>query len=112
MALKDRPDQPVLITEAQPSRTDQFNARRRRYVLTMLLRVVCLVGAALTYRIPWLMAILAVTAVVLPWVAVLIANDRPPKKAQKVNRYTAPPDAGRSLDGPPAPDRPRIIDGG
>ena len=28
-----------------------------------------------------------VLSVPLPWVAVLIANDRPPKKAEKANRY-------------------------
>lgn len=87
-------ERPVLITDAQQSRIEEHNARRRRYVLTMFLRIVCLIGAALAYRTVWLMAILVVLAAVLPWMAVLMANDRPPKKAQQVSRL-----------GHPAPDR-------
>lgn len=99
---------PVLITDAQQSRIDEHNARRKRYTITMGLRIVCLILAAIFYQVVWLMAILVVLACVLPWMAVLIANDRPPKKAERVNRY-----------GHPAPDRAiapstrsdRIIDG-
>ena len=37
-------------------------------------------------------------SVPLPWVAVLIANDRPPKKAEKANRYRT---SHRELDSVP-----------
>jgi hypothetical protein len=40
------------------------------------------------------MAVFAVLGTVLPWVAVVMANDGPPKKQVDANRYR-----------PPAPDR-------
>jgi hypothetical protein len=98
----------VLITEAQPSLDDQFRARRIKYSIMMATRAVCLVLAAVSYRIVWLMIILAIGALVLPWMAVLIANDGPPKKARKVNKYAGHPAPDRAL--PPAGDS-RVIDG-
>lgn len=87
--------EPVLITAAEPSQTDQHAARKRRYALTMTIRCVSLVIAAFTAQYSvWLMAGFAVLGTVLPWVAVVMANDRPPKKQLDVNRYR-----------PPAPDR-------
>lgn len=104
-------EQPVLITEAQLSLEDQHNARRRKYAVMMAVRVVCLISAAVFYRIPWLMAIFAAGAVALPWMAVLIANDRPPKKALKVNRYGGHPAPDRALPAPEGPDGSgRVID--
>jgi hypothetical protein len=99
----------VLITEAEPSLTEQFHARRRKYAVMMGIRAVCLVLAAIFYHTPWLMAGLVVGAVVLPWMAVIIANDRPPKKARKINRYVGHPDPGRAIEGPPG--RSRTIEG-
>lgn len=102
-------DEPVLITEAQPSLDDQYNARRRKYAAMMATRAVCLVLAAVFHRIPVLMVLFAAGALVLPWMAVLIANDRPPKKAVKVHRLGGTDDE-RAL---PAPsDHSRVIDGG
>jgi Flp pilus assembly protein TadB len=87
--------EPPLITEAAPSMADQHAARKRRYAITMAIRAVSLVLAALTYQYSlWLMAVFAVLGTVLPWIAVVMANDRPPKKKLDVNRYR-----------PPAPDR-------
>jgi hypothetical protein len=58
------------------------------------------------------MAIFAIGAVVLPWMAVLIANDRPPKKALKVNRYAGHPAPDRALPAPESTERSaRVIDG-
>lgn len=99
---------PVLITDAQQSRIDEHNSRRKRYTLTMGLRIVCLILAAIFYKIVWLMAILVVLACVLPWMAVLIANDRPPKRAERINRFGHPaPDRGLGS----ATESSRIIDG-
>jgi hypothetical protein len=92
-----RDDEPVLITEAQPSLDEQLSARRTKYLIMMSIRVLCLVLAAVFYHTPWLLAIFVAGAVVLPWMAVLIANDRPPKKAAKVNRYGGHPDPGRAI---------------
>ena len=89
--------EPVLITEAQPSLDAQLSARRTKYLIMMSIRVVCLVLAATFYHTPWLMAIFVGGAVALPWMAVLIANDRPPKKALKVHRFGGHPDRGRAI---------------
>ncbi len=79
--------EPVLITDAEPSLVDQHAARKRRYVLTMAVRGVSLVLAAVFYQTVWLMVIFAVLGTVLPWIAVVMANDRPPKKKIDPNRY-------------------------
>jgi hypothetical protein len=78
----------VLITEAAPSLDDQHDARRRKYLIMMSLRVVCLLAAVLTASVSlWLAGVFIVGGLVLPWCAVLIANDRPPKKAQRYTRF-------------------------
>ena len=98
--------QPVLITEAAVSQADQHAARKRRYAITMAIRAISLVLAALTYSYSlWLMAVFAVLGTVLPWIAVVMANDGPPKKRVDPNRYDARPD--HQLEARPA----RIIEG-
>jgi len=106
---RHRRDDPVLITEAQPSLDDQYQARRRKYVLMMGIRAVCLILAAVFYRVPWALPILVAGAVALPWMAVLIANDRPPKKAYRLNRVPSHPAPDRALESPP--ERSRVIEG-
>jgi Flp pilus assembly protein TadB len=96
--------EPVLITEAQVSQAEQHAARKKRYVITMGIRGVSLVLAAVTYQTVWLMIIFAVLGTVLPWIAVVMANDRPPKPRQ-VQHYEARPD--RVLEARPG----RVIDG-
>lgn len=85
----DRDDTPVLITEAAPSFADEHAARKRKYALIMGMRIPCLLLAALFLHTWWLALIFVVLSVPLPWVAVLIANDRPPRKAERVSRYRA-----------------------
>ena len=100
--------EPVLITEAEPSQTDQHAARKKRYAITMAIRALSLVLAALTYQYSlWLMAVFAVLGTVLPWIAVVMANDRPPKKKLDVNRYR-PPAPDRILE--PGNSKARVID--
>lgn len=106
---RDRAGEPVLITEAELSLDDQFRARRRKYMIMMGTRAACLVLAAVFYQTWWLLAIFITGAAVLPWMAVLIANDRPPKKSEKVNRYGGHPDPSRAITSAPG-DR-RVIEG-
>ena len=85
-------DDPVLITEAQVSFDDEFSARKRRYSIIMACRIPCLLLAGvfgIWLNMPLVAVLFIVLSVPLPWVAVLIANDRLPKKAGKVNRYQA-----------------------
>lgn len=81
-----RNENPVLITSAAPSYQDQLAARRRRYALMMSLRIPCVVLAVLFAHIWWLALILILLSVPLPWMAVLIANDRPARKAETPQR--------------------------
>ena len=103
---RSRRPEPVLITEAAPSMAEQHAARKKRYAITMAVRGVCLVLGAVFNQIVWLLLIFAVLGTVLPWIAVVMANDGPPKKRVSVPRPT--PSADRMLEGP-APTR--IIDG-
>ena len=87
--------EPILITEAQPSHFDEQAARKKRYVLTMACRMVAVVLAVVIAPVGiWFSAVFIVLGTFLPWVAVMMANDAPPKKKLDVNRYR-----------PPAPDR-------
>ena len=80
---------PVLITDAQRSYEEELAVRKRRYAVMMGMRVPCMVLAAIFYQTPWLAVTLLVLSIPLPWMAVLIANDRLPRKTEKVNRYQA-----------------------
>jgi len=75
--------QATVITEAEPSYDDQLRARRKRYVIMMALRVPFLIMATLLYQTPWLAILVIAISIPLPWMAVLIANDRPARKRKK-----------------------------
>jgi hypothetical protein len=81
--------QPILITDAARSQNDQFRSRQIRYVTMMGLRAACLIAGAIliSTRPPWLglwLVLCAAGMVLLPWAAVLIANDRPARtKAER-----------------------------
>lgn len=78
---------PVLITDAARSYEEELAVRKRRYKIMMGMRIPLMIAAAACYQIPWLAVALLVLSIPLPWVAVLVANDRLPKKSEKVNRY-------------------------
>jgi hypothetical protein len=81
---------PVLITEAAPSYDEQFATRKRKYMTMMAFRIPCLVLAGVFYHTWWLALAFVVISIPLPWIAVLVANDGPPRKAEEVNRYEKP----------------------
>jgi hypothetical protein len=78
---------PILITDAARSYEDELAARKSRYKVMMLMRIPLMVLAAFFYTIPWLAVTLLVLSIPLPWMAVLIANDRLPKKAEDPHRF-------------------------
>lgn len=82
-------DQPVLITDAAMSYEQELAVRKRRYKVMMLMRIPCMIAAAACYQIPWLAVGLLVLSIPLPWMAVLVANDRLPRKAETPNRFQA-----------------------
>ncbi|MDQ2748092.1 MAG: DUF3099 domain-containing protein [Pseudonocardiales bacterium] len=101
-------DQPVLITSAPVSNDDEFDRRRKRYAVMMGLRALCVIGAAASYHLSVPLALLfAVGGVVLPWCAVLIANDRPAKKR---TRQVPQPGSSTELALPAGADE-RVVDG-
>ncbi len=100
----ERDDTPVLITEAAPSYEDEYAARKRKYLTMMLLRLPCLILAGIFHDTWWLALGFVALSIPLPWIAVLVANDRPARKAEDVNRYQREP---RAIEGEHHP----VIDG-
>jgi len=97
---------PILITEAPLSPRAELDYRRKRYAITMGIRVVCLILAAAFHTIIWLWPIFALGALALPWIAVLLANDRLPSNSSRFQRLAR--EEQRQLT--QKPDRSRIID--
>ena len=81
--------QPVLITDAARSQADQFRSRQVRYATMMGLRAACLILGTILLSVhppllPLWLILCAAGMVILPWMAVLIANDRPARsKAER-----------------------------
>jgi len=95
-----REPDPVLITDAAVSYEEELATRKRRYKVMMGMRIPCMIAAAACYQIPWLAVTLLVISIPLPWMAVLIANDRLPRKAEKPNRYQSDHKAIEQKDHP------------
>ncbi|WP_068277288.1 DUF3099 domain-containing protein [Aldersonia kunmingensis] len=81
---------PALITGAAVSFEEQHRARVRRYTIIMAFRIPALVLAAVAYSAfgsALVAALIIAVSVPLPWIAVLIANDRPPRDKNEPSRY-------------------------
>jgi Protein of unknown function (DUF3099) len=111
-----RDPRPAVITDAQRSRGEQLRSREVRYVIMMSFRAVCLLAAAILVGthapLLWLwIPICLFGMLIVPWFAVILANDRPPKaKYRLANRlHHADPEvpAPRAL---PAEPPGRVID--
>jgi hypothetical protein len=112
----DDTGRPVLITAAAPSYEEQHRARVRKYLTLMGFRIPALILAALAYG-AWHNGLISVAIVAvsvpLPWMAVLIANDRPPRSADEPRRFDDdrrrtplfPRAERRALEGPRQPER-------
>ncbi|AEB43621.1 MULTISPECIES: DUF3099 domain-containing protein [Micromonospora] len=91
--MKRQAYRPILITDASRSQDDQLTTRQRRYVMMMCVRAACvvvgaiLVGAKAPLLWLWL-PLVALGMLIVPWLAVLLANDRPPKDEHRfANRF-------------------------
>lgn len=93
-------DDAVRITTAAASRNADIAVRQKRYLLSMSLRSLCFVGAIIASLagVGWLWPILIVGALVLPYIAVVMANAAGPRQ-----------DAFELLDG--AYGRPELASG-
>lgn len=63
----------VRITTAATSREEEIAGRQRRYVISMTIRTVCFLAAVMVGP-GWLRWVLVAGAVLLPYVAVVLAN--------------------------------------
>ncbi|MGI8645083.1 MAG: DUF3099 domain-containing protein [Nocardioides sp.] len=63
---------PVRVTTAPVSRAEELAGRQRRYLISMAIRTACFVGAVVADG--WLRWVLVAGAVLLPYVAVVVAN--------------------------------------
>ena len=89
----DDDGRPILITAAAPAYEVQHRQRVRKYLTIMSFRIPALLLAAIAYGL-WhngliSLAIIALS-IPLPWIAVLIANDRPPRRADEPRRFEGP----------------------
>ncbi|MDT5179258.1 MAG: hypothetical protein QOJ95_3456 [Mycobacterium sp.] len=86
----DDDGRPVLITRAPIPYEEEHRERVRKYLKIMSWRIPALLGAAIAYGI-WHNGLISlailVASIPLPWIAVLIANDRPPRRAEEPRRY-------------------------
>jgi hypothetical protein len=69
----------VLITTAPKSPQQERRERERRYLLTMGARIVCFVLAIVLFGVGWrwVAAFAVAGSLILPWVAVVVANGGP-----------------------------------
>jgi hypothetical protein len=111
--VKRKAKRPILITDAPRSQDDQLRRRQRRYVLMMSIRGGCLLVAAILVGaeapLLWLWLPLCLLGMVLiPWLAVILANDRPPKERHRPRHQPTEPVPPQAP--PTEPTAHRIID--
>ena len=93
--------EPVRITSATRSRSDDIGARQRRYVISMAIRTVCFLLAVLSMG-HWFMWVFLAASLFLPYIAVVVANGRSSPDPGGPVPFGPDPDA-RGIEGPPAP---------
>jgi hypothetical protein len=115
----DDDGRPVLITRAALPLEEEHRQRVRKYLTLMFWRIPALILAAVAYGI-WQNGLISLAIILvsvpLPWMAVLIANDRPPRRADEPRRYQSRriplfPTAERPALERPAPMSPQPGDG-
>jgi hypothetical protein len=83
------------VTSAPPSVVDEQSARVRRYLLTMTIRIVC--GGLAIAASGWLRWALVTAAVVLPYIAVVMANAVGPRYGDELAPVDHQPDEVRAI---------------
>lgn len=92
----------IRITTAGSSPEADLARRQRKYVIAMTIRTLCFIGAAITGAagIHWLWPILIAGAIILPYVAVVMANANDSRSTELP--LTGGGDAQRQLRAGPA----------
>jgi len=80
---------PLLVTTAGKSAREERRERERRYLLTMGLRVLCFIAAIVLFAAGLRLAgaVAAAASLILPWVAVVVANAGPGRTASQPTLY-------------------------
>lgn len=94
-------EHPVSITSARTSHSEDLHKRQVRYLLSMGIRTVCFVLAAVTATngAPWwVWGLFALLAVVLPYIAVVLANAVRPRLDGRFNPVTPETDPKRQIE--------------
>jgi hypothetical protein len=105
--VRRRAHRAVLITDAPRSQDDQLRTRQTRYILLMSVRILSLIVAAVLVSLQppllslWL-ALCAVGMIVVPWLAVVLANDRLPQDRHRLRRHREEAPAPPAVDAAPA----------
>ena len=107
-----RDAQVQLVTTARRPHSEEISGRARRYLISMGVRTACLVLAIFVLH-GWLRAVAIVAAIVLPWLAVVLANAGPVVSEEEPNFVSVsrpeieqanPDDANRPATAPFAED--------
>lgn len=102
---RERAERATVITAAEPAYDEQLRARQKRYFITMSMRIPLLLLSIGLWALGvpvWVVLIVAAASIPLPWMAVLMANDRAPRTARPVpkpvvNDQRALPPARREI---------------
>ncbi len=77
MSRKD--PEPIRITSATRSQSEEVGARQRRYIISMAIRTGCFLAAVFVASWSmWLMWIFIIASFILPPIAVVVANAQAP----------------------------------
>lgn len=95
--MKEQPGAAAVITSVRASRSDDIRRRQQRYLLSMGIRTVCFVLAVVSSGpLRW---VFFTAAVVLPYIAVVVANTSTRRETLSSAPYFT--DNARALEGPP-----------
>jgi hypothetical protein len=98
MVSRRRASTTLVITDAAPSSDDALRARRRRYATLMTVHIAGFaLSGVLYYQAWWLGLTLMIVTGVLPWIAVVAANDAAPR-ASEAAQLTRNDSAARELE--------------
>ena len=97
-----REPEPVRITTAQRSHREDVASRQRRYLISMGIRTLCFLLAVVTIG-HWFMWIFLLASLVLPPVAVIIANSNAPTDPGGPDWFEPDPTTRAIEGGPTAP---------
>jgi Protein of unknown function (DUF3099) len=92
--------EPVRITTATRSHSDDIGSRQRRYVISMSIRTACFLLAVISMG-HWFMWVFLAASFFLPYIAVVVANGGASPDPGGPDAFTPGPDTTKAIEGPP-----------